>query len=111
MHYAACYSYYLLYNKTRHSYIYVLSIAGQTAGTIELKFFVDTHGWRGGGCCYSLKEIEIFFQRRALQLVLKKRSDAPGLKFYFTLIIFWLKIKCQKNLEYDNVFVRLTSHI
>ena len=34
-----------LYNKTRHSYI---SIAGQTAGPIRLKFFVDTQGWPGG---------------------------------------------------------------
>ena len=29
-----------LYNKTRHSYIYMLPIAGQTAGPIGLKFFV-----------------------------------------------------------------------
>ena len=32
-----------LYNKTIHSYIYMLPIAGQTAGTIGLTFFVDTH--------------------------------------------------------------------
>ena len=38
-----------------------------------------------GGGCFMLKEIEIFFQRRALQLVLKKRSDAQGLKFNFIL--------------------------
>ena len=25
----------------------MLSIAGQTAGPIELKFFVNTHGWPG----------------------------------------------------------------
>ena len=37
-----------LYNKLRHSYIYMLPIAGQTAGLIGLKFFVDTHGWLGG---------------------------------------------------------------
>ena len=36
-----------LYNKTRHSYIYMLPIAGQTAGPIGLKFFVDTQGWPG----------------------------------------------------------------
>ena len=30
-----------LYNKTRHLYMYMLSIAGQT-------FFVDTHRWDGG---------------------------------------------------------------
>ena len=35
-------------NKTRHSYIYMLSIVGQTAGPIGLKFFVDTHGWPMG---------------------------------------------------------------
>ena len=28
-------------------YIYMLPIAGQTAGPIELTFFVDTHGWPG----------------------------------------------------------------
>ena len=28
-------------------YIYMLSIAGQTAEPIGLKFFVDTHGWPG----------------------------------------------------------------
>ena len=26
----------------------MLPIAGQTAGLIGLKFFVDTHGWPGG---------------------------------------------------------------
>ena len=36
--------YIYLYNKTRHSF----PIAGQTAGPIELKFFVDTNGWPGG---------------------------------------------------------------
>jgi len=28
--------------------IYMLRIAGQTAGPIGLKLFVDTHGWQGG---------------------------------------------------------------
>ena len=28
--------------------IYMLRIAGQTAGPIGLKFFIDTHGWPGG---------------------------------------------------------------
>ena len=36
-----------LYNKTRHSYKYMLCIAGQTAGPIGLNFFVDTHGLPG----------------------------------------------------------------
>ena len=31
-----------LYNKTRHSYMYMFPIAGHTAGPIGLKFFVDT---------------------------------------------------------------------
>ena len=37
--------YFLLYNKTRHSYIYIymFPIAGQTTGPIGLNFFVDTH--------------------------------------------------------------------
>ena len=35
--------YIYLFNKTRHSYIYMLSIATLTAGPIGLKFFVDTH--------------------------------------------------------------------
>ena len=34
-----------LYNKTRNSYVYMLPIAGQTAGPNGLKFFGDTHGW------------------------------------------------------------------
>ena len=40
----------------------MLPVAGQTAGPIGLKFFVDTHGWPGG----------VFFhgQRWALQLVI-----------------------------------------
>ena len=40
-----------LYNKTRHSciYIYMLPIAGQTAGPNWLNFFVNTYGWPGGG--------------------------------------------------------------
>ena len=48
------------YNKTRHSYIYILRIAGQTAGPIGLIFFCD-HSWVGGGC-YRLKKID-FFQK------------------------------------------------
>ena len=28
--------------------IYMFPIAGQTAGPIGMKFFVDTHGWPGG---------------------------------------------------------------
>ena len=36
-----------LYNKTRN-HIYMLPIAGQTAGPIGLKFVVDTQGWPGG---------------------------------------------------------------
>ena len=50
-------SIYLLYNKTRHSYI-LLSIAGQTAGRNGLSFYVDTLGWSG---CVKLKKIEFFF--------------------------------------------------
>ena len=54
----------------------MLRIAGQTAGPIGRKFFVDTHGWPE----YRLKISEIFFniffqlffhgQRWALQLVI-----------------------------------------
>ena len=36
-----------LYNKTRHSYIYMLPIAGQTARLNGLRFFVDTQVWPG----------------------------------------------------------------
>ena len=35
-------------------------IAGQTAGSIGLKFFVDTHGWPCG--VLGLKKFEIFFE-------------------------------------------------
>ena len=37
----------------------MLPIAGQTAGPIGLKFFVDTHGWPGGDI--GKKKIENFF--------------------------------------------------
>ena len=37
-----------LYNKTRHLYIYMSPIAGQTAGPIGLNFFGDTQGFQGG---------------------------------------------------------------
>ena len=37
---------YLLYNKTRHSYTYMLPIAGQTAGPNGLELFVDTMSGR-----------------------------------------------------------------
>ena len=36
---------YLFNNKT---FVYMFPIAGQTAGPIGLKFFVDTQGWPGG---------------------------------------------------------------
>ena len=62
----------------------MLRIAGQTAGPVGLKFFVDTHGLLGG--CY--RKIKSNFQfiffsnffkffhgkRRALQLVYHKRK-------------------------------------
>ena len=52
--------YFNLYNKTRHSYIY---IAGQTAEPIGLKFFCG-HSWVARGC-YELKKrltnISFFF--------------------------------------------------
>ena len=56
----------------------MLSIAGQTAGPIELKFCVDTHGWPGDVIgekkpYFFLKFVVQFFfhgQRRALQPVI-----------------------------------------
>ena len=61
-----------LYNKTRHSYLYMLPIAGKTAGPNGLKFFLDIHGWPGG--CHRLKKIQYFFSHP-----LKKTSRAtPG---------------------------------
>ena len=52
-----------LYNKTRHSYIYImLPIAGQTGGPIGLNFFVDTHGW--STCAVDFKKkIQFFIPR------------------------------------------------
>ena len=47
-----------LYNKTRHSYIYILSIAGQTAGPIGLKVLWTLMGGRGG---FRLKNSSIFY--------------------------------------------------
>ena len=48
-----------LYNKTRQSYIYMFSIAGQTAGR---KFFVDTHGWPGGDISLKKSKKKFFFE-------------------------------------------------
>ena len=45
-------------NKTRHSYIYMSPIAGQTAGPNGLKFFCG-HSWLVRGC-FRLKKIEYF---------------------------------------------------
>ena len=39
--------------------MYMFPIAGQTAGPIGLKFFVDTQGWPGG---YRLNKIEHFLK-------------------------------------------------
>jgi len=40
--------------------MYMSRKAGQMAGRIGLKFCVDTHGWRGGGC-YRLKNHNFIF--------------------------------------------------
>ena len=58
-----------LYNKTRHAYIYMLRIAGQTAGPIGLKLFVDTQGWPGG--VRGFKKIEILLFNICLQIFFK----------------------------------------
>ena len=68
-----------LYNKTRHSFIYMLHIAGQTAGLIGLVDIFCGHPWVAGGC-YGLQNFKKKFkffqisffhgQRRALQLVI-----------------------------------------
>ena len=51
----------------------MLCIAGQRAGPIGLKFFVNTHGWPGVLWAKKIETLffNIFFhwQRRALQLV------------------------------------------
>ena len=39
---------YIIKQDIRMYIIYMLPIAGQTAGPIGLKIFVDTHGWPGG---------------------------------------------------------------
>ena len=52
-----------IYNiyKTRHSYIYMLPIAGRTAGPNGLKFFVDTQGFPWGVLGL---ENSIFFKKK-----------------------------------------------
>ena len=47
-----------LYNKTRHSYIYV-AYSGQTAGPNGVNFCVDTHEWGGDALA---KKIEFLIQ-------------------------------------------------
>ena len=55
-------SYDNLYNKTRHSYIYI-AYSRPNGWTDWAKFFcVDTHGWPGEGVLYA-KKIQIFFQK------------------------------------------------
>ena len=48
----------------------MLPKSGQTAGTIGLNFFVDTHGWPGSVIGYIKFDFFFHWQRRALQLVL-----------------------------------------
>ena len=48
-----------LYIIKRHSSKYMLLIAGQTAGPIGLKFFVDTHGLR---VLKAINNSKLFFQ-------------------------------------------------
>ena len=53
-------------NKKQDIRIYMLPIAGQTAGPIGLKLFVDTQGWPGG--VRGFKKIEILLFNICLQI-------------------------------------------
>ena len=69
-----------LYNKTRHSYIYIFVAYSRPNGWTDWAEIVCGHSWVAGGC-YRLKKLDFFFQnifffyiffhgqRRALQLV------------------------------------------
>ena len=69
-----------LYNKTRHS-------AGQTAGPIGLKIFVDTHGWPGDVSKFFFSKVflNIFFQH----FFFPRATPGPSVSFH---------IKCQPEL-------------
>ena len=63
-------------------------IAGQTAGPIGLKFFVDTQGWPGGDRLKKIRNFVFCGQRRALQLVkdkIKFNSSSAFINFSATL--------------------------
>ena len=55
-----------LYNKTRHSYIYMLPIAGQTAGPNGLNFLWKLRGGRGVFKAKKIKKKNFHRQRRVL---------------------------------------------
>ena len=76
--------------KSRHSNIYMSSIAGQTVGLIRLKFFVDTHGWPGD--CFRQKKIrnfvlQFFFPRTIYKCctVVSEVSSFMG-NFYYVFL-------------------------
>ena len=50
---------YNIYKNKKRTFVYMLRIAGQTAGPIGLKFFVETMG--GRGVLQALKEFSTFF--------------------------------------------------
>ena len=77
-----------LYNKTTHSYIYIymLRIAGQTAGPIKLKFFVDTH-----------KNSNFFFNF-SFELII---HGAKIWQFFQTIKLFSINLDCNFELSWE----------
>ena len=56
----------------------MLSIAGQTAGPIGLKFFVDTHGWRRGECDSLKKILSLFSKTKNFKFFFPQATPGPS---------------------------------
>ena len=71
--------------KTKKTFVYILRIAGQTAGPIGLTFFLNTHGWPGnviGG-----SDARKFYLKFKLKWLVKKPFFWEILAYILT--VYW----------------------
>ena len=73
-----------LCNKTRHSYVYMLPIAGQTTGPNGLKFFVDTQGWPN---FFSKTFFSSFYCSTGIALQLVTHKTLNMINFFFFIFL------------------------
>ena len=72
-------------------------IAGQTAGPIGLKFFVDTHGWPGVS---QAKKIEIFFFPK---LFFTRATPGPSAGMFIKMYNIYLHVYTKReNVRYTH---------